>query len=650
MLTLRFFSITLICLASSMLPVHADDLTTQNKTKQVWQLLDYIAVDYRKSVKDGAVVNQLEYTEMQEFAHAAERQLTEMPTSQALPRLLKGAATLRASVAEKAPAAAVGDQAHALAAALLATYPVPVAPAKLPDLQRGAALYQSQCASCHGVSGHADGPLAATLNPPPIALSDHSRAQERSVFALQQIITQGVVGTSMPSFAQLSEDERWAVAYFASTLSYSGSERQAGAKLWSSRADLHAAVPTLAKLSLTSEAALAKTAVGDAALPLVAYLRSTPDALNASGADSLPIAKNKLRDSIAALDSGDKSAASQLALSAYLDGFEPVEPALAAKNKGLFENIEKTMGSYRNAVTSGNVQQAHSIEQRLQVLLTEAQSALDSSNDPLSTFVGALTILLREGLEALLVVVAMIAFLKKAERTDVLPYVHAGWMAALAAGGLTWAVATYLVDLSGASREMTEGFSAIFAAVVLLGVGIWMHQKSLAGRWQSYVKQKLSSALNKKSAMMLFLLAFVTVYREVFETVLFYAALWTPENGGYLLAGLATGTAILAAIGVILLRSSARLPISQFFAFSSALVAVLAIVLMGKGVAALQKIGYLEITPITMPRIDVLGVYPSMQTILAQVLTLMIIVASVVYNIQSQRKSSAKADDAMMER
>jgi len=226
------------------------------------------------------------------------------------------------------------------------------------------------------------------------------------------------------------------------------------------------------------------------------------------------------------------------------------------------------MGSYRNAVTTGNVPQAHSIEQRLLVLLTEAQLALDSSNDPLSTFVGALTILLREGLEALLVVVAMIAFLKKAERTDVLPYVHAGWMAALAAGGLTWAVATYLVDLSGASREMTEGFSAIFAAIVLLGVGIWMHQKSLAGRWQSYVKQKLSSALNKKSAMMLFLLAFVTVYREVFETVLFYAALWTPENGGYLLAGLATGTAILAAIGVILLRSSARLPISQFFAFS----------------------------------------------------------------------------------
>jgi high-affinity iron transporter len=251
-----------------------------------------------------------------------------------------------------------------------------------------------------------------------------------------------------------------------------------------------------------------------------------------------------------------------------------------------------------------------------------------------------LTILLREGLEALLVVVAMMAFLKKAERTDVLPYVHAGWIAALAAGGLTWAVATYLVDLSGASREMTEGFSAIFAAVVLLGVGMWMHQKSLAGRWQAYVKQKLSSALNKRSAIMLFVLSFVTVYREVFETVLFYAALWSEGNGIYLLAGLGSGIAILAVIAAVLLRSSARLPIRQFFAFSSALVAVLAVVLIGKGVAALQKVGFLHITPISMPRIDVLGIYPSVQTVIAQVVILLIIAATVAYNLRS---ASSKA-------
>ncbi len=637
MQALSLFSIFMLCLMHSVSPAHADEFVTQSKTKQIWQLLDYLAVDYGKSVQDGNIISKPEYAEMQEFVSAAERQLVELPPTPAKPALSASAADLRKAVAEKASPTKVSVQAHHLAAALLAAYPVPVSPLKPPNLQLGATLYQSLCASCHGITGHADGPLAAKLSPPPIALAEHNRARERSVFSLQQIITQGVDGTSMPSFAQLSDDERWAIAYFASTLSYSAAEHQAGAKLWSSRPDLHRAVPTLDKLSQTSESALAESIGTDVARPLMAYLRSAPDALNASSANSLLIAKTILKESIAAMDKGDMTAASRLALSAYLEGFEPVEPALKAKNKQLFADIEKAMGDYRNAVTSSQIRQARDIELRLQTLLNEAQVALDSSNDPLSTFIGALTILLREGLEALLVVVAMLAFLKKAERQDVLPYVHAGWATALAAGGLTWAAATYLVDLSGASREMTEGFSAIFAAVVLMAVGIWMHQKSLAGRWQAYVKEKLSSALNKKSAMMLFLLSFVTVYREVFETVLFYAALWTENNGVYLLAGLGTGVVILSAIAVLLLRSSARLPISQFFAFSSVLVAVLAFALMGKGVAALQKVGFVKATPIAMPHIDMLGVYPTMETIVAQTLILGIIAISVAYNLRPKQ-------------
>lgn len=637
MQALNLFSVLLICLMSSLSPAHADELTTQSKTKQIWQLLDYLAVDYGKAVHDGNIISKPEYAEMQEFVSAAERQLVELPPTPARAELSASAARLRKAILEKVSPTTVSAQAHHLATALLAAYPVPVSPLKPPNLQLGATLYQNLCASCHGVTGHADGPLAAKLSPPPIALDDRNRARERSVFSLQQIITQGVDGTSMPSFAQLSDDERWAIAYFASTLSYTAAERQAGAKLWSSRSDLHKALPTLDKLSQTSESALAQRINPEVARPLMAYLRSVPDALNASGADSLLIAKTKLKESIAAMDKGDITAASRLALSAYLDGFEPVEPALKAKNKKLFADIEKAMGDYRNAVTRPQTQQAREMEVRLQTLLNEAQVALDSSNDPLSTFLGALTILLREGLEALLVVVAMLAFLKKAERQDVLPYVHAGWATALAAGGLTWAAATYLVDLSGASREMTEGVSAIFASVVLMAVGIWMHQKSLAGRWQAFVKEKLSSALNRKSAMMLFLLSFVTVYREVFETVLFYAALWTENNGVYLLAGLGTGLVILSAITVLLLRSSARLPIGQFFAYSSALVAVLAFVLMGKGVAALQKVGFVKTTPIAMPQIDMLGVYPSMETVVAQTLILGIIVISVAYNMRPKQ-------------
>jgi high-affinity iron transporter len=634
----RFFVFLLASVVSLSSFAQASDANTQTKAKQAWQLLDYIAVDYGKAVTDGSVKSASEYAEMQEFASTAKAQLSDLPAHPNRPKLLEEADTLRSVIDAKASAATVAARAHSLAAALLASYPVPMAPKHMPDLKRGGMLFQAQCAACHGTTGHSDGPLSATFSPPPIVLADHGRASQRSIFALQQILFHGVDGTAMASFAHLSEDDRWALAYFASTLSYSEKERQVGAQLWASQPTLHAAVPSQARLSELTEAQLATTINAANARPLLAFLRSNPGVVGMSAIDTIPLAKVKLQESIAALEHGDSASASRLALSAYLDGFEPVEPALAAKNKVLFEKIETLMGVYRNAVLALDLASAKRDEAQLQQLLDDAREALGGAGDPLSTFMGALTILLREGLEALLVVVAMIAFLKKADRRDVLRYVHAGWVSALAAGGVTWGIATYLVDLSGASREMTEGFSAIFAAVVLLSVGIWMHQKSMAGRWQAYVRDKLSSALNKSSSLMLFTLAFVTVYREVFETVLFYAALWTEGNGKYLLAGLGSGIAILALLAVLLLRSSSRLPISQFFKFSSGLVAILATVLIGKGVAALQKVGVFASTPIPIPRIDLIGLYPSVQTLLAQLLIVAVIIASVAYNVRSQKR------------
>lgn len=637
--TLLFVLIGFLYAAS---PVMAQSSPEQDKAKQIWQLLDYLAVDYGGAVKDGKVVSDPEYAEMQEFALSAERQLGELSANPAQKDLQQQATQLRSLIAEKSPAATVSTKARGLAGALLAAYPVPVSPSKAPDLKLGAKLFQAQCASCHGSLGRGDGPLAASLNPPPIALTGHDRAKERSLFSLHQIITQGVKGTSMPAFTQLSEDDRWALAFFASSLAYSNSDREAGKRLWETNSSLHASVPSLNILSQTSEAMLAKTLPDGQAGQVLAYLKSNPQILEQDKFDSLALSKSRLKESLVALDKGDIPEASRLAISAYLDGFEPVEPALATKDKVLFNSIEKNMGAFRAAVTAGKGDEARTIAQQLEAQLNQTQAVLQSSNsDPISTLISALTILLREGIEALLVVVAMIAFLKRAERKDVLPYVHAGWIAALAAGGLTWVAATYLVTFSGASREMTAGYSSLFAAVVLLSVGIWMHQKSLAGRWQQYVKDKLSSALNKRSAMMLFLLSFVTVYREVFETVLFYAALWSDGNGGYLLTGLLVGIAILAVIAIVLLRTTARLPISQFFAVSSALVAILAFVLVGKGITALQEAGVINVTPIAMPRIDLLGIYPSTQSIVAQVIILAIIIVSFAYNQRLGSQSRA---------
>jgi high-affinity iron transporter len=637
----RFGILFLFGISIVISPTFAADKATQDKTRQIWQMLDYIAVDYAGAVEKGKVISQDEYAEMTEFSQNVEKQIKELPEISGKGALLTASAALRKSVDDKATVETVASHARSLAAALITAYPIPVAPHATPNLKLGATIYQKNCASCHGADGKADTPMAAKLNPPPIAFTDAQRARERSVLSLYQTTSQGVEGTAMPSFASLSDEERWAVAYFASTLSYSDKERGQGEQLWKSAPDLKNRIKDIGGLSQLSEASLSAEMGPGTARHVLAYLRSNPQALETNQNDSIAIAQAKLKESLSVLEKGDRPAAGKLAISAYLDGFEPIEPALAAKNNALFVKIEKTMGMYRAAVNEGQLNDARDIEAQLQSLLGEAKESLnESQDDPLAAFLGAFMILLREGLEALLIVIAIVAFLKKAERTDALPYVHAGWVSALVAGGLTWAVATYLVDISGASREITEGFAAIFAAVVLLTVGVWMHQKSLAGRWQAYVKEKLSHALGKGSLAFLFILSFVTVYREVFETVLFYAALWNEKNGFYLLLGLASGIVILVIIAFLMLRTTKRLPIAKFFAASSMLVAVLAVVLIGKGIAALQEAGMLNITPIPGPRVDLLGIYPSQQTILAQCLVISLIVIGFILNLKTQKRRS----------
>jgi high-affinity iron transporter len=210
--------------------------------------------------------------------------------------------------------------------------------------------------------------------------------------------------------------------------------------------------------------------------------------------------------------------------------------------------------------------------------------------------------------------------LKKTDRPEVLRHVHRGWISALLAGVLTWVVATYLIGISGANREVTEGIGSVLAAVVLLSVGLWMHQKSSASKWQDYLKEKLSMAVSQRSAWALFALAFIAVYREVFETVLFYSALAADGNSGALIAGFFTALLLLVVIAWVLLRTSARMPLGTFFSVTSILVVVLAVVLIGKGVSALQEAGWLGVTLMNVPRVEWLGLYPTLETFTSQVI------------------------------
>ena len=619
--------------------------------RQTWQLLDYIAVDYAGAVQGGQVVAPAEYAEMREFAATVRTQLSALPATPAQTELIAQADQLVATVEAKAEAHTVAAAAHRLADALLKSYPIAAVPSTPPDPARAASLYGQQCAGCHGASGRGDGPAAASLNPPPINFTDVDRAARRSPLALYQAISQGIQGTAMTGFSQMSEADRWALAFYVGGLAYPEEARAKGEALWRETEAVRRRIPTLESLTQTSEADLAAS-LGEAqqAQAIIAYLRSQPRAVTTPTAeaknDPFALARQRLAGSVQAFAAGDATQAKALALSAYLDGVEPVEPTLAARDSALMREIETAMSEYRAQLgrktpTTEVTRQAD----RISSLFDRAAGVLrDSHTDSTTAFLGSFTILLREGLEALLIVIGMIAFLRKAERREVLPYVHAGWIGALLAGVVTWAIATYLVGVSGANREVTEGLSALFAAIVLLSVGIWMHQKSLAGRWQQYLHAKMSAALTRRSAIFLFSLAFIAVYREVFETILFFIAMWSEHNGGAIVAGLVAGSAALAAIAYWMLRMSKRLPISQFFSISSILIAVLAVVLVGKGIAALQEAGWIGQALVAVPRIDWLGVYPSWQSLTAQIVVAVIAVGGFYFNARSSRALARAAN------
>jgi high-affinity iron transporter len=600
----------------------------------VWRLLDYVAVDYREAVRDGAVISTNEYAEMTEFASAVSNKLDALPPTSEKEALRKQAAELQAAIARKAASELVATLSRSLAADLVKAYPVPLAPTEVPEVWRGKALYDEHCASCHGPSGNGKGPASEGLKPPPIAFTDKERAGERSIFALYQVIGQGIDGTSMASFAHLPSQDRWALAFYVGSFAYPADDAAKGERLWKANPDLRGRT-TLASLAGDRPAALAAVLGEDPAGWITAYLRRNPDAVAPRSNASLALARLRLSEAALAYEKGNRATATDLALSAYLDGFEPVEKLLAIHDGALMRRIEVAMGGLRATIQRGAAaEDVHSQVKLLDGLFNDAEAALDPrQSSAASGFFGAFTVMLREALEAMLIVIVMLTLLRKTDRRDAEPYLHVGWISALAVGALTWAAATYLITISGAHRELTEGLGSLFAAVILLWVGIWMHDKSRADTWQRYIRDKLGHALSRRSAWGLFGLTFIVVYREVFETILFYAAIWNESNSGAVIAGAAAALAVLAVIGWVLLRFGRTLPVSKFFAYSSALLAVLCVVLVGKGVAALQEVGWLSVTPVAeFIHMEFVGVYPTAQGVLAQIATAAVLLIGFWHN------------------
>ncbi len=594
----------------------ASNLWAATPAQRLQQLVDYLGVDYGGAVQGGEVVDASEYQEMVDFAAnlvALVKQLPERPQREAVQT---AAIELRRLVHAKAPAQAVADQAARLRRLLLEGFDLAQVPRKRPDLNLAGKLYAENCAACHGAAGRGDGPLAKGMAPAPTDFTDLERYRQRTLQGLYATITHGVEGTAMAAWPQLSEHQRWSLAFLVGGMA----PRAAG--LVPPEAPQGETRVTPGDLTTRTPAELASR-LGPESESQVAWLRTHPEALFPGAETGLALAGRLLGEALAAYEAGNADLAHEKAVSAYLEGFELVEGNLDAVDADLRHRIEAGMTALRGEIRAG--EPFRTVQQRitaLRSLLTQAGDALSEARlGPTAAFTSALMILLREGLEAILVVAALAAFLIRTGRRDGLRYLQYGILSALALGVLTWVVSGHLVTIGGADRELTEGVAALVAALMLFWIGFWLHGKSGAAQWQKFINGSVEKALSSGTLWGLAGLAFIAVYREVFETVLFYQALWlqTGETGrGMLVAGLAAAAALLVVLAVLILRYSTRLPLRQFFAVTGLFMFVLAVIFAGKGVAALQEAGWLPVSSLDLPGLSWVGLQTTIQGLAVQ--------------------------------
>ena len=586
--------------------------------RQLLQLAEYVGVDYVSAVRDGKVIDPGEYQEMVEFSGLILEKSAVLTTENARIPIL--AQSLRTAVTNKQKVEVIQDLSANLRQALMTLSPQLSLPRSLIASSKIKMTFQSDCSSCHGDLGRGDGQLAQQLNPAPTDFTDKTRALNRSVLGLYDALSNGIEGTAMPSFKHLTEKERWSLAFFVGSLAFTADEKQG--------------MPSESVLAVKDVVMFSPNELNSqrskSEWMLVETARANPALLFSSSGSPLIITRQRLEEANVAYKQGDYGKAKRLAVSAYLDGFELLENGLDARDKALRQSIESGLLNLRQELS--DKQNVEQVEQSLAMVLTQLEEAeellTDSSMSDATLFSASFIILLREGLEALLVVLALFTVLLRSNKKEAIKYVHIGWGSALLAGILTWIVAQHLVTISGASREIMEGVAAMLAAIVLFYVGFWMHSKTQADHWQQYIQQNIAKSLNTGTLWGISGLAFIAVYREVFETVLFYQSLLTQTTRSQefvLIGGFACAVLILMLITWLMLKYSVKLPIGRFFSTTTYLLLALSFILAGKAISALQEAAVIGISPFPINfQIEWLGMNSTWEGVATQFLILLL--------------------------
>jgi high-affinity iron transporter len=517
--------------------------------------------------------------------------------------------------------------------------PLDAYPAAAPSLDRGAAVYASRCASCHGDAGAGDGVMAASLDPPPSDLTAIELLGDVPLIEYVRKINVGVAGTAMPGFADRLDDfDRWSVAMYAVHLRYPDGAIERGNALLGGCGPCGLEAWDLARMAEVPDdslvAALSRS-VGrrfDAAdaVAVAAFARVAPAREYLGGDRALRAVRTVERTkslatkAAAAASEGDHEAARRLALDAYL-AFEGIESAVRARDAQQARGVEEAFAALRT--TLGGDTDVADRDRALEMVvraLDESVVLLVERTSGVALVGQSFVILFREGLEAILIVGALVAFLARAGVPERTRDIGLGVAAAGVASLLTAGALVTVFRAAPAYHELLEGATMLAAAAMLFWVSYWLVSKIEVRKWQEFVRMQMSRALKSRRAWALAGVAFLAVYREGFETVLFYAALVASADGsassfGAIVSGVLAGAIVLAAVYVAMQRWGVRLPLKPFFAVTSALLYLMAFSFAGQGIAELQAAGVIDATPLAwVPSVPALGIFPTFQTLAGQ--------------------------------
>ena len=551
----------------------ADAGTAQeNSAKRLSSIVSVAVEEYGKAVdSDGKLISRDEYDETTGFLQDARVVATRLrgynaSRAQAILDTLITAVDKRVAPADIKLIHARFNGALGAAGAM----DLPSAPL---DTARGHQLYTQNCASCHGDKGLGDG-IAAAASPLPVPpIGSKSQTPDLTPALAYNVVSVGIRGTPMVSFSgTLSPQDRWNVVNYIYTLR--------GTKM---------------------------------------ELPAAPDATSAPGAPAARSVLALLDSALEFAKKGRTADAGDRAFDAYI-AFEPLETPARARQPGLVASMERHFADFKGALRGNDLSVAQRARDAIALDLPRIVELTRPTGSGIGAFFQSFLIILREGFEAILVIGAVVAFLIKTGNRERLHSIWMGIGLGLVASALMAVILQTVFAHLPMSREIIEGVTMLAAVAVLFSVSYWLISKVEAAKWQKFIREKVSTALDHGGGKALAVVAFLAVFREGAETALFYQALFSEGSGTLpLILGIVAGGVALAVIFTLFYRFGVRIPMRPFFTITSVLLYYLAFVFIGKGIRELQEGNVIGITVLRgWPSVPSMGIFPSMETLVAQ--------------------------------